>query len=98
MVGVLSCRGRASFDDQGEKSVKNVADLRAKIERGTQVVLIEEVQFFDESVCDLAVELADKGKEVICAGLDQDFRREPFGPMPRLPPSAQRSVRSWCNA
>ena len=64
--------------------VKNVADLRAKIERGTQTVLIEEAQFFDESICDLAVELADKGKEVICAGLDQDFRREPFGPMPRL--------------
>ncbi len=64
--------------------VRNVVDLRAKIERQTQVVLIEEVQFFDDSICDLAVELADGGKEVICAGLDQDFRREPFGPMPRL--------------
>ena len=64
--------------------VKNVADLSAKIERNTQIVLIEEVQFFDDSIVDLAVELADKGKEVICAGLDQDFRREPFGPMPRL--------------
>lgn len=64
--------------------VKNVADLKSKIERNTQVVLVEEVQFFDESICDLAVELADKGREVICAGLDQDFRREPFGPMPRL--------------
>src|SRR6476659_9341390 len=60
--------------------VKNVADMRSKIERGTQVVLIEEAQFFDDSICDLAVELADKGKDVICAGLDQDFRREPFGP------------------
>ena len=37
-----------------------------------------------EAPADLAVELADKGKKVICAGLDQDFRREPFGPMPRL--------------
>jgi len=64
--------------------VKNVADMRAKIDRSTQTVLIEEAQFFDESICDLAVELADRGKEVICAGLDQDFRREPFGPMPRL--------------
>jgi thymidine kinase len=64
--------------------VKNVSDLKSKIERSTQVILIEEVQFFDESICDLAVELADKGREVICAGLDQDFRREPFGPMPRL--------------
>lgn len=64
--------------------VKNVADLRSKIERNTQVILIEEGQFFDDSICDLAVELADKGREVIVAGLDQDFRREPFGPMPRL--------------
>jgi len=64
--------------------VKNVSDLRAKIERNTQVVLIEEVQFFDDSICDLAVDLADKGRDVICAGLDQDFRREPFGPMPKL--------------
>ncbi|HJP82725.1 MAG TPA: thymidine kinase [Fimbriimonadaceae bacterium] len=64
--------------------VKNVVDLRSKIDRNTQVILIEEVQFFDESICELAMELADKGKEVICAGLDQDFRREPFGPMPRL--------------
>jgi len=61
--------------------VRNVADLRARIEKDTDVVLIEEVQFFDPSITDLCVELADKGKEVICAGLDQDFRREPFGPM-----------------
>jgi len=65
-------------------SVKNVADLRSKLERGTQVILIEEAQFFDESICEFAVEMADKGREVICAGLDQDFRRQPFGPMPRL--------------
>lgn len=64
--------------------VKNVADLRSKIERNTQTILVEEAQFFDESICDLAVELADKGREIILAGLDQDFRRQPFGPMPRL--------------
>jgi len=64
--------------------VRNVADLKAKIDRETEVVLIEEAQFFDESLVPLVVGLADKGREVICAGLDQDFRREPFGPMPRL--------------
>ncbi len=70
--------------DHEAVTVKNVADIRAKLERNTQVILIEEAQFFDDSICDLAMELADKGKQVICAGLDQDFRREPFGPMPRL--------------
>ena len=64
-----------------------VRDVRAMIEciqQGVEVVFIEEVQFFDKSVCDLAMELADSGVDVVCAGLDQDFRREPFGPMPRL--------------
>ncbi len=64
--------------------VRNVQDLRVKVEKDTQVVLIEEAQFFDKSLVPLVVDLADKGREVICAGLDQDFRREPFGPMPEL--------------
>lgn len=65
-------------------AVSSVKDLATKIEPTTQIVLIEEAQFFDESLADLAVNLADSGREVILAGLDQDFRREPFGPMPRL--------------
>lgn len=64
--------------------VANVQALKTKIDKDVQVVLIEEAQFFDDSLADLAVELADKGIEVILAGLDQDFRRQPFGPMPRL--------------
>jgi len=64
--------------------IRNVKDLEGKLDPKTEVVLIEEAQFFDSSLADLAVKLADEGKEVILAGLDQDFRREPFGPMPRL--------------
>jgi thymidine kinase len=64
--------------------VSSVAELRTKIAPDAQVILIEEAQFFDDSLAHLAVELADAGREVILAGLDQDFRREPFGPMPRL--------------
>jgi len=64
--------------------VKSVSDLCEKLGADTEVVLIEEVQFFDERVVDVCVHLADKGLEVICAGLDQDFRRQPFGPMPHL--------------
>lgn len=64
--------------------VATVAELWKKIDKDTQVVLIEEVQFFDTTIVPMAVELADSGREVIVAGLDQDFRREPFGPMPSL--------------
>lgn len=64
--------------------VKTVKELKERIEKPTQVVCVEEVQFFDRTIVDLAVDLADSGKDVILAGLDQDFRRKPFGPMPEL--------------
>lgn len=65
-------------------AVASVSELCEKIEPSVQVVLIEEAQFFDQSIVGLTVELADSGVDVILAGLDQDFRREPFGPMPNL--------------
>ncbi len=64
--------------------VRSIAELKRKLAPDTQVVCIEEAQFFDMSIVPLASELADSGVEVILAGLDQDFRREPFGPMPAL--------------
>lgn len=73
--------------------VRNVAELREQLKPGVQVVLIEEAQFFDDSLVDLSVELADKGIEVILAGLDQDFRRQPFGPMPKLMAVADEVVK-----
>ena len=50
----------------------------------TQVVAIDEAQFLDASVVDLATQLAARGRRVILAGTDCDFRGEPFGPMPQL--------------
>lgn len=64
--------------------VKSVKELEQKINKDTEVVGIEEAQFFDVSFADLCMKLADEGRHVVAAGLDQDFRREPFGPMPRL--------------
>lgn len=64
--------------------VSGVAEIRSLIEEDAQVILIEEAQFFDDKLVELSVELADRGFEVILAGLDQDFRRRPFGPMPQL--------------
>ncbi len=48
------------------------------------VVGIDEVQFFDQSVVDVCMQLADSGVRVICAGLDMDYLGNPFGPMPSL--------------
>jgi len=50
----------------------------------TQVVGIDEAQFFDEGLPDVCMQLADKGIRVIIAGLDMDFKGKPFGPMPAL--------------
>jgi len=64
--------------------VPNASELRAAIEFGVKVVGIDEVQFFDDSIVKIAMEMADAGIRVIAAGLDQDYLRRPFGPMPGL--------------
>ncbi len=51
---------------------------------GFDVVGIDEVQFFEPAIVSTALELADGGVRVVVAGLDQDFRRLPFGPIPDL--------------
>ena len=68
----------------GAVSVKDSAELRDRLDLGVEVVGIDEAQFFDDGLVDLAMSLADAGIRVIVAGLDQDFARRPFGPMPRL--------------
>jgi len=65
-------------------AVSNATDLRANIVFGVKVVGIDEVQFFDDSIVPVCMELADGGVRVIVAGLDQDYLRRPFGPMPAL--------------
>ena len=54
------------------------------------MVAIDEAQFFDDRIATVAQQLADRGLRVIVAGLDMDFRGEPFGPMPRLMAQAER--------
>ena len=75
-----------SRDDRRLKAlaVATSTELLARVEIGVQVVGIDEVQFFDAGVVDVAMQLADAGIRVIAAGLDQDYTRKPFGPMPAL--------------
>ena len=75
-----------SRDDRRLKaiSVGTANELLARVEIGVQVVGIDEVQFFDAGIVDVCMQLADAGIRVIAAGLDQDYMRRPFGPMPAL--------------
>ncbi len=65
-------------------AARDVAEIRANLEAQVDVVGIDEVQFFGPEVTDLCQELANGGRRVVVAGLDQDYRGEPFGPMPHL--------------
>lgn len=60
---------------------REILDL---IDDNTRVVGIDEAQFFDDTVVEVAQKLAYRGIRVIVAGLDMDFRGQPFGPMPKL--------------
>ncbi len=66
------------------RSVPSSAALRAELEPDVEVVGIDEAQFFDVGLVELVGELADSGLRVIVAGLDQDYLRRPFGPMPAI--------------
>ena len=66
------------------QTVESSAELRSSLEWGVEVVGIDEAQFFDEGLPALVEELADHGLRVIVAGLDQDYLRKPFGPMPAI--------------
>ncbi len=65
-------------------TVKSSSEMRERLTLGVEVVGIDEAQFFDRGLVDLVTELADVGVRVIVAGLDLDFRRRPFGPIPAL--------------
>jgi len=70
--------------------VEKAADIRDRIDEDTTVVAIDEAQFFDPEVVEVAQEMANRWVRVIVAGLDMDFRGEPFGPMPILMSKAEK--------
>ena len=64
--------------------VGSSAELLERVDPTTDVVSVEEAQFFDAGIVETCRQLADGGYEVIVAGLDMDFLGKPFGPMPAL--------------
>ena len=61
-----------------------IQDIRANVEPDTEVVGIDEGQFFDNDLIQIVNELAERGVRVIVAGLDQDYTGKPWEPMPQL--------------
>lgn len=66
------------------KQVESAAKILKVASPEADVIGIDEAQFFDDEIVTVAQQLANQGHRVICAGLDQDFRGEPFGSMPQL--------------
>jgi thymidine kinase len=65
-------------------AVSSSAELLEKLDHRTEVVGVDEAQFFDAAVVGACERMADQGKRVIVAGLDKDYRGAPFEPMPSL--------------
>lgn len=66
------------------RPVDNPEDIFNWVHADVDVIAVDEAQFFDDKIVEVVNQLADSGHRVLVAGLDQDFRGEPFGSMPRL--------------
>jgi thymidine kinase len=66
------------------QAVESAQEILAAVSEDTEVVAIDEGQFFDAALVEVVDQLANRGLRVIVAGLDQDYRGRPFEPMPQL--------------
>jgi len=64
--------------------IDSARQISLRLDPAAQVIAIDEAQFLDAGIVELATSLAERGRRVILAGTDTDFRGEPFGPMPQL--------------
>ncbi|MEJ2299977.1 MAG: thymidine kinase [Anaerolineales bacterium] len=76
--------------DYAALPIGRAAEILQKLDEDTTVVAIDEAQFFDPEISRIVQQLADRGLRVIVAGLDTDFRGEPFGQIPTLMAQAEQ--------
>lgn len=76
------------------KPLHDLEDLYRFLDRDTEVVGIDEAQFFGPELAEVCSNLANRGLRVIVAGLDQDFMGKPFGPIPALLAEAEYVTKS----
>lgn len=93
--GKVTSHAGTAFD---AKPIDTSQEIIFCLDLDTSVVGIDEAQFFDQGLITVVNDLAEKGIRVIVAGLDTDFRGEPFGCMPALISQAERvdKVRAIC--
>ena len=80
-VWAVSSHDRRTFE---ATPVDSSSQILLRLDPMAQVIAIDEAQFLDVGIVNVASSLADRGRRVILAGIDTDFRGEPFGPMPQL--------------
>lgn len=86
-IEMLTSHAGGQFEATPIEKVKVILD---QIDGDTTLVAIDEAQFFDDMILKVCRDMADEGRRVIVAGLDTDFRGNPFGPVPRLMATAER--------
>jgi thymidine kinase len=86
-VGKVTSHAGTEF---GAIPVDKADEIRRRLDDRATVIAIDEAQFFDSEITEIVDELAAQGLRVVVAGLDTDFRGEPFGPMPVLMARAER--------
>jgi thymidine kinase len=77
-------------NDFAAQPIQSVSEILANLEDDTTVVAIDEAQFFDPEITRIVQQLADRGLRILVAGLDTDFRGEPFGAIPLLMAGAEQ--------
>jgi thymidine kinase len=75
-------------------AVEKAADILEQTDARSEVIGVDEAQFFDPQIVDVVNRLADLGKRVIVAGLDQDYLGRPFDPMPALMAAAEEVTKT----
>ncbi len=86
--GTAKVASHSGFDLDAHP-IQNAAQIVEQVLPEVDVIAIDEAQFFDWQIADVVNGLANRGIRVIVAGLDTDFRGEPFGPMPLLMAQAE---------
>jgi thymidine kinase len=69
--------------------VRDAEDLLTQVDDRADVIGVDEAQFFDERLVEVCIRLANRGKRVLVAGLDLDYRGKPFDPMPQILATAE---------
>jgi thymidine kinase len=77
-------------NDFAAMPIRSAAGILENLDAETTVVAVDEAQFFDAEIISIVQRMADRGLRVIVAGLDTDFRGEPFGAMPTLMAQAEQ--------